>query len=145
MPFCWDTTPSRRPATSIRWASPFWVLPSLQRIGEMADARLIPVCKAMISASKDPWLKFYGAQALLRLGEKEGIHMLIGLLGEPAPSFLKSKAIAGIREVAGQDFGFSATKSQAENRKSVNALEVWWHQNADSLTWDGNRRTFDIQ
>ena len=118
---------------------------ALQRIGEMADARLIPVCKAMISASKDPWLKFYGAQALLRLGEKEGIHMLIGLLGEPAPSFLKSKAIAGIREVAGQDFGFSATKSQAENRKSVNALEVWWHQNADSLTWDGNRRTFDIQ
>lgn len=115
---------------------------ALRRIGELGDARLIPVCKAMIAATKDPWVELYGAEALLRLGDKEGIHNLIALLGEPVPSFLKSRIIEDVREVVGEDFGYDPLKSLGENQKSINALEVWWHQNLDALTWDQERRSF---
>ena len=115
---------------------------AVQRMGELGDSDLIPFVEGIVETTRDPWMKYYAAEALLRLGDKGGIHHLISILGRQAPVFLKSRAIGKLRGIIGEDFDFDPMKSAQENEKPINQLEVWWHQNSDRLSWDPKRQIF---
>ncbi len=119
---------------------------ALQRLGESGRGEFLPVLKLAYAKATDPWEQYYVSLAQLDLGDKSGIHNLIGLLrGGDKPIFLKSQAIAKLRETTGESFVYDPSKSDQDNEKAVNQIEVWWHQNTDHLTWDPETRRFLLE
>lgn len=121
------------------------VAPSaVRRIGELGDARMLPIVSQVFAEANDPWTQFYAAEAQVHLGDKSGVHNLIRLLKDDGPVFLKNQVIAELKEIAGSDFGYDVSASESENDKAFNRAEVWWHQNTDRLAWDADKRTFRL-
>ncbi len=117
---------------------------AVQRMGLMGDPGAVPVLKLILEHAEDPWLQFYTSEALISLGDPEGVHGLIKILGGPTPTFLKTRVIDQLRVLVESDFGYVPTNSDEENQTAVNQLEVWWHQNGGRLTWDPGLKNFRL-
>ncbi len=118
---------------------------AIQRIGQSGEPALIPVVRQVFDEAKDAWLQYYAAEAQIRLGDATGIHNMITLLKGENPIFLRSQALSQLVSFTKQDFGYHPARSDPENQKAINQMEVWWHQNADRLEWDPANRTFRFE
>ncbi len=117
----------------------------VEALGQSGDARLVPLVLAVLESSEDPWLKYSAANVLTYLGEKEGIHQLIQLLGTDAPPFLRVQVKNRLIESTANNFGYDPMKSQIENEVAVDKFEVWWHENRERLEWNPESGRFLVR
>ena len=118
---------------------------ALEALGQSRDARLVPLVLAVSESSEDPWLRYSAANVLTYLGEKEGIHRLIQLLGTDAPPFLRVQIKDRLIENTSDGFGYDPMKSRAENQVAVDKFEVWWHENRERLEWNPESGQFLVR
>ncbi len=117
---------------------------AIQRLDQGGDDA-VPVLKAIYENSESPWSRFYAAEALIRLGEKEGLHDLIHLLGTDAPPFLKSQALQRLQSATGTALEYDPSSEPAQRQQALDRIEVWWHQNAAQIRWDAESRAFRME
>ncbi len=77
-------------------------------------------------AEKDDYSKFKIAKRIISIDKKSGVKLLISILKTSELPFVKDEVYTGIKKISGEDFGYDAMKSNAENNKAFNRMNIWW-------------------
>lgn len=101
---------------------------SAASLGLLGNAAAVPDLKQALT-DQVVWVQNHAARALARLGDKSGIPVLIENLSSPVSDKDNSAAQEAadfLREITGQDFGFSSKNSKKERDEAVARAKAWW-------------------
>src|SRR6185295_18962128 len=89
------------------------------------DPKAVPALKAALQKNYDPFLKLTLAKALIQLNDTSGYDTLVQILKNDDAGFARAQALELIKAKAGQDFGYNAEKSVAENSAAIQKIDQW--------------------
>ncbi len=93
--------------------------------------------------SSDPDLRVHGALTALRIGNAEGIEVLVAALADPeVPPFVRLEALDGLVLIAGGDFGLDPTLQPREDSGPLAAWRRWYREQGSKLRWNADVRAF---
>ena len=81
----------------------------------------------------DPWVRLRGAQELLERRDPLGAEALLELLATQQPILLQLEAIAALRSVSGQHFGYDPEAELTANQAALQQWRTWWETNSATL------------
>jgi zinc/manganese transport system permease protein len=89
---------------------------------------------------RDADLRYSMALALAKLGDREGVNLLITLLHDGDTPFFRSQVLDALRPVTGDAFGFDTDKDSHANADALHRFDDWWRTRGDKLTADEVRK-----
>ncbi|MFH1999596.1 MAG: HEAT repeat domain-containing protein, partial [Planctomycetota bacterium] len=132
----WDAVAILAATTLSRCPEP-WIIP---RLLKALGPYPVDYCPHLIVRVK-------AAALLVKLGDCNGIPFLIKVLKDNTPAadperewdenprlaWAKEESLAALKEITGEDFGFSPDASIFDQAKAALRFEAWWQQNRDTL------------
>ncbi len=83
--------------------------------------------KKLFNNEKDDYSKFKIAERLTTIDKKSGAALLISILKTSELPFVKEEVYTKIKKISGEDFGYDAMKSNADNKKAFTKIKNWQH------------------
>ncbi len=114
----------KSPNSGTRWNA-------VQALGETRDVGVLPHLAPMLQDA-DIFVRMATARILGDLGSPRAIPALIEALGDGEPS-VREAAVVSLRGLAGRDFKFDPTASEADRTRKQKAWRDWWKKNEEDI------------
>jgi zinc/manganese transport system permease protein len=116
--------------------SPQVVEAAVEALKKQRDARAIAALRRAADGQHDDFLKLTIAKAELELGDRQGIAVLIEILGRGEAALARQQANEALEEQSGQRFGYRAERTAAENRAALQKIDEWWKREKGKVQAD---------
>lgn len=116
---------------------------TVEALAKQKDPRAISVLQRTAEKGYDDFMKLSIANAQLNVGDSQGYLTLIRILEAEEGGFARQQAAEALEKASGENFGYNAEKSVAENAAALKRIRSWWDKQGSKLKYDKETGKFE--